>query len=104
MRLPGQPGRRRAPPRKASQRRKLFLIKLALLPLWLPLKRVAEQAASSRNASIVSAHMGRGDHQRGHSPDGRSARGRGRRYGCRVRSAKTSGRIAQPLSGRLWST
>ncbi len=63
----------------------------------------AEQAASSRAASVVSAH-GPADHQRGHRGDGGPVRSRGRRPGGRVRRAQASGRVAQPLSGRLWPT
>ena len=61
----------------------------------------AGQAASSRAASVVSAHTAE---QRGHCRDGRPVRGGGRRPGRGVRGAQASGRVAQPLSGRSWPT
>jgi hypothetical protein len=57
------------------------------------------QAASSRSATVVSAH-GWPDHQRGQRLHRRRVLGRG----CRVRRAKVSGRVIHPLSGRLWPT
>ncbi len=63
----------------------------------------AEQAAFSRNASVVSAHTAEQiisvvTVQTADRPSRR------RRPSRRVRSAKTSGRVTQPLSGRLWPT
>jgi hypothetical protein len=57
------------------------------------------QAASIRNASVVSARTWAG-HQRGHGARGRSARGRGCRPGRGIRNAKASGGYGQFCLGR----
>jgi len=60
----------------------------------------AEQAASTRAASIVSAHS-QPDNQYRHRPGRRPARGRSRHLGRRVRRAKASGRVVHRLKRRL---
>jgi hypothetical protein len=61
----------------------------------------AQQAALARAASIVSVHTAGQIVSIVKVPSRRSARGRYRRPGRRVRRAKASGRAVHPLTGRL---
>ena len=64
----------------------------------------AEQAASARAASVMSAHTAEKIISIVTVQAADRARGRGRRPGRRLRSAKTSVCVTQPLSGRAWRT